>query len=104
METLQIHTERPTPKEAVLYLSGDLNADTRAALSEEFERLMAEEVKTFTLDLAELKYIASAGAGALIAALLTVQEDGGRMRFLNLNPRVRYVFANMGIPLDSAEI
>ncbi|MCX7935985.1 MAG: STAS domain-containing protein, partial [Planctomycetota bacterium] len=104
MKTLQIRTERPAAGEAVVYLAGALDADTRAALSEEFERLMDEEVKAFTLDLADLEYLASAGAGAIIAAMLTVQEAGGSMRFINLNSRVQYVFTNMGIPLDSARI
>lgn len=52
--------------------------------------------RSVVLDFTELKYIASNGLGILFAAHKRLLENGERMRLVNLNSHIEYVFELAG--------
>ena len=53
--------------------------------------------RSVTVDFAELDYISSAGIGVIIEAWKRLNNSGHTLRLVNLNPRVRNVFAYAGL-------
>lgn len=72
---------------STLALSGRLDAAQAERCSEAIEALQG----AITLDLAELKYIASAGISVLVGAHKKASAEGHRVRLLNLQAQVKMV-------------
>ena len=84
---LKITTRIVTPT-VVLDLSGRLCLPDRS-LQERINSLLAEGLRDFTLDLADVSYIDSLGLGQLVAIRTSIQNRSGRVRLLRPNERVR---------------
>jgi len=82
---------------AGLHVKGFLDAHSfeqfDAALSELFERAVYKVV----VDLTDLEYVSSAGAGVLIAALSEAKEHSGELVLVNPRESVREVFDLLGL-------
>lgn len=66
---------------------GESNAKFRSTL-----RLLDQEGKNnLLLNLADIAYLDSSGLGELVAGYLANQKNGGEMKLLNLNSRIREI-------------
>jgi len=105
MKTLGIETEAIGADAWVLKLTGTLDSDTRAALTAKLDSLLQQQgLASISVDMSKVEYMASAGAGAILKAMLSAKDKGVRLTFLNLHPRVQYIFRVMGLPMDSSQM
>ena len=74
-------------REAVLTLTGRLNARTAPGLEELLESL-PDEVQTLTLDLGGLHYLAAAGLRVIEAARRRLAAQNGSVALKNVAPEV----------------
>lgn len=86
--TIQI-TEKITGKKAVIELTGELDAKTTPSLKTKLDAILAQGVESLLVDCTRLTYVASAGCGALNAALKTLKDKGGKMALSSLSAGVR---------------
>jgi anti-sigma B factor antagonist len=76
-------------------LIGSLDTATAPELERELAPVMAGTVKDLVYDLAELKFISSAGLRVFSATRKQLKERGGQASFVNLQPQIQEVFAIM---------
>jgi anti-sigma B factor antagonist len=81
-------TTRVVSPNVVLDLSGRLCLLDRSLL-ERINSLLAEGLRDFTLDLADVSYIDSFGLGQLVTVWTSIQNRSGRVKLLRPNERVR---------------
>jgi anti-sigma B factor antagonist len=60
-----------------------------AALRETLRDMVAKNQNKILLNLADVTYIDSSGIGELVSAFTTVTNNGGQLKLLNLNKRVK---------------
>lgn len=82
-------SERVNGKKAILEIGGELDAKTTPALKSKLDDLLGKGVESMLIDMARLTYIASAGCGALNAALKSLKDKGGKMALSSLSKEVR---------------
>ena len=76
-----------------LDLSGRLMEKSQAIeMLEEYEQLIEEGNKNFTLNLRELAYLNSSGLNILISMLSKARKAGGELMVSNLSDKVRELF------------
>jgi len=74
-------------------LSGSLDTVTAPELERQLAPLLAQQaVKDLVFDLAQLKFISSAGLRVFAAARKQLKERGGQATFIHLQPQIREVF------------
>jgi len=90
METLQ---------NGVVYvrLAGFLDAHTFERLDERIEELFDQNQYRLIVDLSELEYISSAGAGVFIGAIGEAQDHQGNIVLLSPTESVKEVFDLLGL-------
>lgn len=82
-------TDRLNGKKAVVALAGELDAKTTPALKAKLDELIGKGIDGLLIDCAELTYVASAGIGALNAALKSLKDKNGKMALAGLKKEVR---------------
>jgi anti-sigma B factor antagonist len=80
----------------LLYPSGYINAHTVRVFEEELQRAIGSGRYRIVLSGQELRYVASAGLGALMAVIEEVRGNGGDIRIAELNETVRNIFEMLG--------
>jgi len=78
-------------------VSGFLDAHTFEQLEEALNELFSQGRYRIIVDLTNVDYISSAGAGVFIAALSETQEKGGQIVLLNPTKGVLDVFDLLGL-------
>ena len=73
-------------------LSGSLDTATAPDLYRQLSSLLAEQINHLVFDLAQLKFISSAGLRVFAMARKQLQERGGQALFVNLQPQIQEVF------------
>jgi len=75
-------------------LSGSLDTVTAPELEKQLAPLFAQQgvVKDLVFDLAQLKFISSAGLRVFATARKQLKERGGQASFIHLQPQIREVF------------
>jgi anti-sigma B factor antagonist len=81
-------TTRVVSPTVVLDLSGRLCIVDRS-LQERINSLLAEGLRDFTLDLADVSYIDSFGLGQLVGIWTSIQNRSGRVKLARPNERIR---------------
>lgn len=76
----------------LLTVKGFLDAETYEEFEKVVNQLFAAKRFRVIVDLAELKYISSAGIGVFIAAFSEAQENKGKLVVLNATNKVKQVF------------
>lgn len=76
----------------IFHLDGRLEAATSEALKEALRKEIKAGTKQFVFDLAGVAFVDSSGLGALVAALRSVNKDGGDIRLAALTPEVQTIF------------
>jgi anti-sigma B factor antagonist len=76
-------------------LNGSLDTATAPDLERQVATILAEQVKDLIFDLAQLKFISSAGLRVFATARKTLKDRGGQASFVNMQPQIQEVFAIM---------
>ena len=76
-------------------LTGSLDTATAPELERQLAAVLADPVKQLVFDLAQLKFISSAGLRVFSTARKTLKERGGQTLFVNMQPQIQEVFEIM---------
>lgn len=76
-------------------LTGSLDTVTAPELERQLSPVLAGQVKDLVFDLAQLKFISSAGLRVFAMARKQLKERGGQTGFVNLQPQIKEVFEIM---------
>jgi anti-anti-sigma factor len=90
--TLEISSFMPRAGALRLALRGYLDSNTAPQLDKRLAEASADGSATLIVDLAELRYISSAGISVLLRARKAQAKTGGRVLILNPQPQIRKVF------------
>lgn len=81
----------------LLYPSGFINAHTVRLFEGELQRALDGGSYRIVVSGAELRYVASAGLGALMGVISEVRSNGGDIRLAELSESVRGIFEMLGL-------
>jgi anti-sigma B factor antagonist len=73
-------------------LNGSLDTATAPELLRRLSPVLAGPVKDLVFDLAQLKFITSAGLGVFALVRKKLEQQGGQPAFVNLQPQIKEVF------------
>jgi anti-anti-sigma factor len=73
-------------------LVGSLDTSTAPELEKQLAPVLAGGVKDIVFDLAQLKFISSAGLRVFSATRKTLKERGGQASFIHMQPQIQEVF------------
>jgi anti-sigma B factor antagonist len=76
-------------------LTGSLDTATAPELERQLAPVVAGIVKDIVFDLAQLKFISSAGLRVFSATRKTLKERGGQASFIHMQPQIQEVFEIM---------
>jgi len=76
-------------------LTGSLDTATAPELERQLAPVVAGMVKDIVFDLAQLKFISSAGLRVFSATRKTLKERGGQASFIHMQPQIQEVFEIM---------
>jgi anti-anti-sigma factor len=80
----------------VITLKGRIDSEGAVDLDLALHTATAEGKNKLILDMAEVRYLNSAGLRTLADVLTIAREDGGDLRLASLNPKVQRVFQIIG--------
>ena len=80
------------PEVITVKLTGSLDTATAPELERELAPILASQVKDLVFDLANLKFISSAGLRVFSMARKQIKAAGGQTSFLNMQPQIKEVF------------
>lgn len=89
---IQIQKRAGYSNSATIALTGSLNTVTAPQLESQLAPLLAGNIKDLVFDLAELKFISSAGLRVFAAVRKQLKERGGQASFIHLQPQIQEVF------------
>lgn len=96
---LEIHIQKaPGNQQAgvvTVSLTGSLDTATAPDLERQLTPILDSAVKDLVFDLAELKFISSAGLRVFSIARKKLKEHGGQAAFINMQPQINEVFEIM---------
>jgi anti-sigma B factor antagonist len=84
-----------TPQQAgavTVKLGGSLDTATAPELERQLAPVLAGQVKDLVFDLANLKFISSAGLRVFSTARKQLKERGGQASFIHMQPQIQEVF------------
>jgi anti-sigma B factor antagonist len=73
-------------------LGGSLDTATAPELERQLAPVLGGPVKDLVFDLAQLKFISSAGLRVFSTTRKTLKERGGQASFINMQPQIQEVF------------
>jgi anti-sigma B factor antagonist len=73
-------------------LTGSLDTATAPELERQLAPVLAGPVKDLVFDLAQLKFISSAGLRVFSTVRKQLKERGGQASFINMQPQIQEVF------------
>jgi len=76
-------------------LSGSLDTATAPELEKQLAPVLGGAVKELVFDLAQLKFISSAGLRVFSSARKSLKDRGGQTSFVNMQPQIQEVFEIM---------
>jgi len=82
--------------EVTIALDGNLDNSTVASLEPKLNETLATNPAQLIFDLANLKFVTSAGIRLFFLAVKQQKQHGGQASFVNLQPQIKEVFAIMG--------
>src|SRR5262245_21562587 len=83
------------PGAVTVQLFGSLDTITAPELERQLAPALTEQVKDVVFDLAQLKFISSAGLRVFSAVRKQLKERGGQASFVNMQPQIQEVFEIM---------
>src|SRR5512137_2331790 len=93
LETKILKSVSPQHAGAVtVKLSGSLDTATAPDLERQLAPVLAGQVKDLVFDLADLKFISSAGLRVFSTTRKQLKERGGQASFVHMQPQIQEVF------------
>ena len=91
---LEIQIQKPATANGAttVKLAGSLDTSTAPELEKQLSPVLSAGVKDLVFDLAQLKFISSAGLRVFGAARKQLKERGGQASFIHLQPQIQEVF------------
>jgi anti-sigma B factor antagonist len=89
---IQESASTPDPGVVTLKLAGSLDTATAPNLARQLAPMLAGTAKDIVFDLAQLKFVSSAGLRVFSTTRKTLHERGGQASFVNLQPQIQEVF------------
>jgi anti-anti-sigma factor len=80
----------------VVFPKGEINTETHQILEDQMKEVVAK-AKAIILEMKDVSYISSMGLSAIFRIKLAIEERGGTIALVNMQPRVQLVFDTMGI-------
>ena len=80
------------PGAVTVKLTGSLDTATAPDLERQLSPVLAGQIKHLAFDLAQLKFISSAGLRVFSMARKQLKERGGQASFVNMQPQIQEVF------------
>ena len=84
-----------SPGAVTFKLTGSLDTATAPELERHLVTVLTEPVKDLIFDLAELKFVSSAGLRVFSIARKQMKERGGQASFIHMQPQIQEVFEIM---------
>jgi anti-sigma B factor antagonist len=81
----------------LLYPSGFINAHTVRVFEDSLEKAIGGGCNRIVVSGIDLRYVASAGLGALMGVIEQVRSNGGDIRIAELNETVLNIFEMLGL-------
>ncbi len=97
MNEFEITFDEPSPEVTLVKIRGWLDAHTFELFDRALANLFQGEKKHILIDLSQVEYISSAGAGVFIGALTTAQETGGKIILMNPTKTAKEIFDLLGL-------
>lgn len=97
MPDFKITTQNLPDNVVTIAVKGFLDAYTYNQLEQSINQFFNKNIYKLMVDLSEVDYISSAGAGVLIGAVGLAQENNGNIILLSPNPNVKEVFDLLGL-------
>ncbi len=82
----------PNAGTVTIKLTGSLDTATAPELERQLAPVLGGPVKDIAFDLAQLKFISSAGLRVFSTTRKALKERGGQASFVNMQPQIREVF------------
>lgn len=76
-------------------LTGSLDTATAPQLAEQLAPVLARTTRDIVFDLAELKFVSSAGLRIFSSTRKVLKERGGQVSFVHMQPQIQEVFEIM---------
>jgi anti-sigma B factor antagonist len=92
---IQKNTGAQNTGAVTIKLTGSLDTATAPDLERQLAPVLGGQVKDIVFDLAQLKFISSAGLRVFGATRKTLKERGGQTSFVNMQPQIQEVFEIM---------
>ena len=92
IQTQQSVSGQKSSHATTIRLIGSLDTATAPELERQLSTIFAQPVKDIIFDLAELKFISSAGLRVFASARKTVKARGGQASFIHMQPQIEEVF------------
>lgn len=90
--TLNIQSHQHENAVVIIDVQGEITFENSDHLREQIDQLIEQNNFRIVIDLAQLKYMSSAGMGVLVHGLKNTRAKGGDLRLINLGPKMRRVF------------
>lgn len=90
-------TEEFLDKYVKISPNGDLDASSSIQVDETVQKWLQNGVLFFHIDCSNLTYISSAGLGVFMSYMEEINQNGGKMVFSNMTPKVFNVFELLGL-------
>jgi anti-sigma B factor antagonist len=84
-----------TAADVTVKLTGSLDTATAPELERQLAPVLQTAVKDLVFDLANLKFISSAGLRVFSTSRKQIKERGGQTSFVNMQPQIKEVFEIM---------
>lgn len=97
MSALKVHRHECTDGIVYFELEGSLDAHNFDTLEDLFEKHFETGTYRFVVDINRLGYVSSAGAGVLIGAVGTCQDNDGNIVLVQPSQEVREIFELLGV-------
>lgn len=78
-------------------LSGPIDSKSVLVFKAQVEALRRRRVRHFLLEMGQVRHINSTGLAYIITLSESMQEAGGRVGLLNVQPKVKVIFESMGL-------
>lgn len=78
-------------------IKGFLDTDTYMAVEQTINRFFAQHIYKLIVDLSQVDYFSSAGAGVLVAAVGVARENQGNIVLVRPQPHIKEVFDPLGL-------
>ncbi len=89
---IQQNIEPPKPGVLIVKLAGSLDTATAPELEQRLTPVLAGALRELVFDLAELKFVSSAGLRVFAVARKKLLERNGQVSFVHLQPQIKEVF------------